>query len=56
MVQINDAANVDKVILIGKAIDQYQKLVDRFPECKQAAEAEKQLKKLKALKENISNQ
>ena len=54
MVQINDAADVDKVILIGKAIDRYQKLIDRFPGNDLIPEAEKQLKKLNAIKEKIS--
>jgi len=54
MLQINDAEDVDKVILIGKAIDRYQYLVNRFPGNKNVAEAEKQLKILNTLKENIS--
>ncbi len=54
MLQINDAAAVDKVILIGKAIDKYQYLITRFPSNDLVAESEKQLKKLTALKKKIS--
>ena len=54
MVQINDAAEVDKVMLIGKAIDKYQKLVDQFPENDLVTEARKQLNKLNTIKEQIS--
>ena len=54
MVQINDAADVDKIILIGKAIDKYQYLIMRFPDNNLVTEAKKQLKKLNAIKEKIS--
>ncbi|QEG20327.1 tetratricopeptide repeat protein [Mariniblastus fucicola] len=55
MVQINEAKSVDKVILVGKAIDRYQYLVTRFPEHALAAEANKQISKLNALKEKFAN-
>lgn len=54
MVQINDAKNVDKVILVGKAIDRYQFLVDRFPDHKLSKEAKKQIGTLSALKEKFA--
>ena len=55
MIQINDAENVDKVILIGKAIDRYQFLVERFPDNRLAKEAKKQIETLSALKEKFAN-
>jgi len=55
MVQINEAANVDKLILIGKAIDRYEYLKNRFPDHKLAPEAKKQIAKLTAIKEKFSN-
>ena len=54
MVQINEAANVDKLILIGKAIDRYEYLKNRFPDHKLAPEAKKQITKLTAIKEKFA--
>ena len=54
MVQINEAEDVDKVILTGKAIDQYQKLVSRFPENPLVDEAKKQISKLESIKKQFA--
>jgi TolA-binding protein len=53
MVQINDAEDVDKIILLGGAIKQFNYLVTRFPDSDLTPEAKKQLEKLNALKEKI---
>ena len=54
MVQINDAADVDKIILTGNAIDKYNYLLTRFPEHPLAVEAKKQVSKLEAIKAQLA--
>lgn len=54
MVQINDAKDVDKIMLTGNAIDRFNYLLTRFPKHALAAEAKKQVRKLEALKEKFA--
>ena len=54
MVQINDAPEVDKVILAGKAIDRYEYLVSRFPEHRLVEESKKQIGTLSKLKDRFA--
>ena len=54
MVQINDADNVDKIILIGNAIDRFDYLLTRFPKDSRAEEARKQVSKLQAIKAKLA--
>ncbi len=50
MVQIEGASNVDKIILIGKAMDRFQSLETRFPNHPLAKKAKEQIAKLSAIK------
>lgn len=50
MVQINEAKDVDKVILTGKALDRYNYLLTRFPNHKLAKVAKESVAELEALK------
>ena len=53
-VQINLAKDIDKVMLIGKAIDRYEYLKNRFPDHKLAGEAKRQITKLTAIKDKLA--
>ena len=53
MVQINDAENVDKIMLTGNAIDRFKYLLTNFPEDSRVEESKKQVSKLEAKLEAI---
>ena len=53
MVQINDAENVDKILLTGNAIDRFKYLLTNFPEDSRVEESKKQVSKLEAKLEAI---